>query len=449
MASVDIPKFNSWKGKTLYQVVSRLRRVKNTNDHINLFFLPNPVTKYYRREIHTSIDNTSCQSRASQSIRDAQEIPRGTFITSSNNTAALANGLLGVVDPLYPNNKGELGRDCNNNTDNCRTSQTSSDNVCFRPDVNARRRCRSAGMISRKFVGNNMAYCTDNKQYLHSRNRSIAQNEYVYIRQGDPTVKPGMNELSKSNVYSSNGLSNCPKYTISKALQNNFLQYIWLDKTLNDVTIPDGQYDVFDINNFLTQVQIANLHYYVNTVNNVKTVLLKIGYSTVYKTCTIETRPHTGMTGLTNASNWALNQLSPQLVVPVPPNSILGVKGLALQPGSYPPLNPPTYVFYAPTGGLLAPSFVPLYYKPSNSQFAVQGGVSSSARVLRLKYNEIQKAAKQTVVLGQSIGNSLAYHVPTPDYPTNIKAKMGYPLTCTPVVHQGGVVRKCDKFIYR
>lgn len=412
----------SWKGKTLEQIVSHLRRVRNTNENVNMFFLPNPVTKYYRRELN--IDHKPC-TRAS--------------ITYST----LANGLVEIVDPLYPNNKGELGNtcnDCNNNTDNCKSDRTDTNNVCFRPDINARRRCRSAGMISRKFINNQPAYCTDNKQYLHSRNRTISQNEYVYIRHGDPTIKPGV-ASSKSNVYSANGLSNCPKYTISAAKGNNILQYVWLDSTIHTVTFPDGDYDIFDLNNALTMAQIGNFHYYINSTNNVKYVLLKISYNTVYKTHTIETRACSEFSDLSSApidafniSTWNVDiqQQTPQLIIPQ--GSLLGSEGLGLQSGKYPIDEEHGFakVIYTPPGGLLMPSFVPLYYKPSNYQFAVEGGVSSSARLLRLKYNEIQKAASQTVVLNQSIGSSLAYHVPTPDYPTHLKAKLGYPLTCSP-----------------
>lgn len=482
MASLDIPKqygfqfpmgIISWKGKTVYQVVSRLRRVHNTNENMKLFFLPNPVTKYYRREINNLVDLTSCQSRASHSIGHAQEIPGGILTTLSEQNASLANGIIGIVDPLFPNDKSYLGdscQNCNNNTENCLTTSTSNDNVCFRPDVNARRRCRSAGMIPRKFIGNHnndRAYFTDNKQYLHSRNRTVSQNEYVYIRQGDPTQKPG-NALSKSNVYSASGLSHCPKYTISAALGNNILNYFWIDSLEYEVIFPDGDYDIFDLNNALTNQQLANFHFYINTTNNVKTVLLKIGYDTVYKTNTIETRSYDEMRfeGLSPAPKSAYDSAdwfyrideyspkTPQLKV-LEVNydgkyNELGPKGLGLKPGIYPEINDTAGVIYTSTGGLLAPSFVPLYYKPSNPQFATQGGVSSSARLLRIKYNEIQKAANQTVVLGQSIANSLAYNVPTPDYPTNLKAKIGYPMTCTPVVRpDSGMIRKCNKFIYR
>jgi len=436
MAAIDIPisytfqfpiGIVSWKGRTIYQIVSRLRRVTNTNNNP---FLPNPITRYYRREMITSKDPTSCHSRASQSIRDVFENPGGNYTTADKHSATLANGLIGTLDPLFPNNKtysGDSCKQCNNNPDNCQSSSTSNDNVCFRPDMNAKRRCRSAGMISRKFIANrnnDSAYFTDNKQYLHSRNRTISQNDYIHIRQGSSTIKPGT-ALSKTNIYSSTGLSHCQKYSISAELGNNVLKYVWLNGNTYSITIPDGDYDIFDFNNACTLLQIAIGHYFINPANYVKTVLITFDYDTLHGNILLNIKSYLDLQGLQPANVWT-NHVPQCIISP----SNLAQKGLGFDPGMYPrnPSNPGiTQTFSGHSGALLKPSYVPLYYKPSNPQYASQGGVTASSRILRVKYNEIQKAAKSTSILGQSVANSLAYHVIEPTYLNNFKVKLGYP----------------------
>jgi hypothetical protein len=75
----------------------------------------------------------------------------------------------------------------------------------------------------------------------------------------------------------------------------------------------------------------------------------------------------------------------------------------------------------------------PVYYKPSNSEFAQQGGVSSSAQIARVKYNTItNNGAAFTRAFGSATGNALAYGGSDQTY--TIKDKIGFPLTKTPVV---------------
>jgi hypothetical protein len=83
--------------------------------------------------------------------------------------------------------------------------------------------------------------------------------------------------------------------------------------------------------------------------------------------------------------------------------------------------------------------YVPLYYKPSNSKFASQGGVDSSARLTRLKYDTVTNSANTFMsVYGKQTANSLAYGVPGPGY--TIKDKIGYPLGCSPVAKANGML---------
>ena len=80
--------------------------------------------------------------------------------------------------------------------------------------------------------------------------------------------------------------------------------------------------------------------------------------------------------------------------------------------------------------------YVPIYYKPNNSKFAQQGGVDSSARLLRLKYDTITKVGnKMREAYGSHTANALAYGVPENGY--TIKDKIGYPNICSPKFPKG------------
>ena len=61
-------------------------------------------------------------------------------------------------------------------------------------------------------------------------------------------------------------------YNISSALGNNRLQYIWYSgtgtQTTFTITIPDGLYEVSDINSYLQSEMIANGHYLIDNTNN-------------------------------------------------------------------------------------------------------------------------------------------------------------------------------------
>ena len=52
-------------------------------------------------------------------------------------------------------------------------------------------------------------------------------------------------------------------FNITVANQNNSFSYIWVDGTVNQVLIPDGYYNLVDINAFFQSVMVANLHYMV------------------------------------------------------------------------------------------------------------------------------------------------------------------------------------------
>jgi len=87
-------------------------------------------------------------------------------------------------------------------------------------------------------------------------------------------------------------------------------------------------------------------------------------------------------------------------------------------------------------------------YKPNNFTYSQQGGVDSSTRLDRLKYDTLNTiSGTYKGVYGEAMADTLAYNVPSPGY--NAKQIIGYPLTSVPVIEKDGSVRKCRYFRYR
>lgn len=92
----------------------------------------------------------------------------------------------------------------------------------------------------------------------------------------------------------------------------------------------------------------------------------------------------------------------------------------------------------------LTSAYVPVYYKPSNSKFAQQGGVSSSTRIQRIKYDTITSAgAKLQTTFGKETASALAYST-TDSSIYSLKTKVGYPNKQTPVFSKITGELKCN-----
>jgi len=84
-------------------------------------------------------------------------------------------------------------------------------------------------------------------------------------------------------------------------------------------------------------------------------------------------------------------------------------------------------------GNPLISAYVPVYYKPSNSKFSNQGGVSASSQIQRLKYDTITDAgSKLQTTFGKETANALAYST-TDSSIYSLKNKVGFPNKKTPV----------------
>lgn len=422
----------SWKGNTFNQISSSIQKNGQLSTGENIFLKTKPL-KHYRREI-ANIVNPSCGSNASIRI-DIVNRPSGTII---NSIATNKGGLENSIDITLPNNTCETYEKCS---------------VVLSPAENARNRVRSSGMIKRKFVDGtlNDRYYTTSSQYLSSRNRTFAQNQYNYIRQGDSTAKPGTS-LASANVYTAQGLNQCQKYHI---VEGASFKYKWItDDTEYDVAIPAGYYALEDINRIFKQVMFTNLHYLIKdqTGNTTEYYSSNISYAMQFaynnNSNVIElqsyridedafpTASYTIPSNTNNVVAWAMDATNvyPQFIIEE--DNVFNT-AVGFTPATYPADNTTSADTYkvslsTATPGI-KPLYVKLYYKPNNPQFAQQGGVSASDLITRKKYNSITNstaAYRNAAGLGSSVANALAYGVPSPGY--TVKDKLGYPMKKTP-----------------
>ena len=95
-------------------------------------------------------------------------------------------------------------------------------------------------------------------------------------------------------------------------------------------------------------------------------------------------------------------------------------------------------------GDPLTTAYVPVYYKPSNSKFAQQGGVSASSLIQRIKYDTITDAgAKLKSTFGKETASALAYST-TDSSLYSLKQKVGYPNKQTPKFDKMTGEMKCN-----
>ena len=385
------------------------------------------------------------------------------------------------MDNILPNNSCEDPGSCSKITSNI----DGSSYAFLSPADNARRRCRSSGIIKRTYnpANNSASYYTDNRQYLTSRNKTYLQNQYYYIREGNPLLKPGSGKAA-SNVYSPNGVLACPKYFIPTHCTFN---YQWVDGNYYQVDIPSGYYDANDFNGKLQFTMSQNYHFLINS-NGSKVFLINITYDDnkdllVFQTLCYDTLnfpANVYSTDIHAAQTWTLRNSGTGISPPSPGagssltpglqlsnNKLLSALGLTTTsyPINIPPVpisvgigkagvNDQTYTssqnYNSNTSPGLKSVYKKIYYKPSNSQFGQQGAVSSSSLINRIKYDTINTAAYKTsgnvfgtsatAAFGGNIANALAYSVS--ENPYTMKDKIGYPNTSYPSFLKGSTVQR-------
>ena len=446
-------KYFGWKGRPFYQVIASIQRNLNNAPTLSLRQLRKPLPlKIYRKEI-VPIKGQSlpknCNARVSTKISDF-DTPGNNIVSTTLSSLYSSNGLVNTVDVNPTTLKGEDGA--------CNTPVA----CMLSPQLNARRRCRSAGMIPRKFntTKNNDCYSSSTQQYLTSRNRTIKQNEYNYIRKGDSGMIPGPG-LAASNIYSPAGLSHCAQVTISPANNNNIINYYWIDKSAKIATIPTGAYDVNSLNAAFQAQQIIN-QTYLTDANNNKTFLLNITYDTktqsvvlianVASNTSYPKTKYSDPAGFLAGANYPASD--PSVSTPGFPN-VYGATNFTISPnnnfGAVIGFAPGTYALGVNKSAYLpqiSSNYVTLYYKPNNPGFGVQGAVDSSTLIQRVKYNTITDAASGLrSAYGNAAADALAYGVSEQAY--TLKSVVGDKPKCTPVINPrtGQLCKK--RIIYR
>jgi len=405
-------KYISWKGKIFYQTSSFIKENKpNQKSTVKLTMKPLPL-KIYRREIASS-NLKNCNDRISLTI-DELSRPNSTIVSGKPVSGNQINGLVS-----YKTNDITECVSINNNPS------------CINmPDVDARRRVRSAGMVRPKYNvnHNNDTYCTSSNQYLVSRNRTFSQNQYNFIRQGNTSVQSG-SYLSKLNVYSPYGLSHCVQPYISIANQNNTFSYKWVDNILYSVVIPDGQYDIYQLNSIFKNAMIKNKHYFTSTSTDSKIFLLNMAYDDLNKKVILQTFPITDFLNMNYSpaagNNW-FNIQYQTISFEIPSTNFQNIIGF--HSGSYSQVTQSSNI-----PAHITQNYVTNHYKPNNPQFAQQGAVSSSALVARKRYDTITVVgSKMKSAYGNATANALAYNVS--DHQYTIKDRIGFPMKKTPVI---------------
>lgn len=435
----------SWKGRTINQITSSIQKnqmATGTAGKLNIFrAMP---LKIYRREIAVNIPTTSgCHnSRVSSSV-DELTRPGGYTMTkiASVDKCGLENILESPTPAALNESYGCIGTGAKNSY-NC-------------AEDNARRRCRSSGMVRRKYdpARNDLTYFNDTNQYLVSRSKTFLQNQYRHIRRSDVSIVT--NPLLAKDTYSPNGLSHCPKASIVAG--SNVFYYYWLDasgtsSTRYTVTIPPGNYDVHDLNGAFESSMYSNGHYFIYNYSHEKVFLLKIIYNS--SNGGVEIQAFSSAT-VSNASSysvpfgasWTRPGADTVPVYYIPNTGIQSVIGFST--GYYPNLSAnPTVNKTSVSYGAISnrshsvyPSYSIMYYKPSNSRFATQGSVSSSDMTTRIKYETMTSNGKAfAMALGTHVGAAMSYGVS--DHVYSVKDKIGYPAKKTPVIDKyTGAVR--------
>lgn len=405
----------SWKGRTFNQIISKMKKNTGLQTGANIF-IPPPV-KQYRREIDIE-DNCS---RASISLADFFR-PGATIVNSATGAG------VHTVDFNLVNDTTE------------KPSNQSCAQSCSRAE-NAKRRLRSTGAPKQN-------YYTSRAQYLQNRNIGNSQNNYQYLRIGDPTFRSGI-PATIQNIYTPTGINKKSKMFISgcDTDEEPLFKYRWINDDIIPVKVPDGEYDLEDLNLLFHAVQENNKHYLIDLyANNSKVHFMKFVYDVASDRIQIQC---TGIS-LTNYAadryyqwtsylitvDWAIPEQTAFPSIVLLDNVFLDAIGFEM-PGYYPPETFETTSDKYYINGSISPKmktrFQPVHYKPNNTAFATQGSVDASSFITKLRYNTITNhTTNYTTPLGKQMANALAYNVPPPGY--SYKYNLGYSANCVPTI---------------
>lgn len=429
----------SWKGRTFNQIISKMKKNTGVQNGSNVFISP-PV-KIYRMEKEIE-DNCG---RATTSLAEFFR-PGATIVNSSSGAG------IHTMDFNLVNDATE--KPCVQACENTHSQEK-----------NAKRRMRSAGAPKQN-------YYTSTRQYLENRNLGNDQNNYRNLHIGDSTFRNGI-PATLQNVYTPNGLNRRSKMRIvgCSTEENPLFKYRWFNGQEYSVPIADGEYDLEDLNLAFHTIQERNKHYLIDfQKNSTKFHCMKFVYDIASNTIQIQcfgvdstifnSQRYSPWTSYLSKVDWDIPEYTTIPNIILLDNIFLDALGFE-SPGYFPPAiinaDPPhaqpaepdenaspsnnayigkdKYFINGTKAPKMTTRFEPIHYKPSNTAFATQGGVTAGSMITRLKYETITNATTAyTTSLGKEVGIALAYNIPAPGY--SYKYILGYPANCVPIVNK-------------
>lgn len=411
----------AWKGPAINEMAPRMLKNRNTMVSSGMNYnlrLPLPLKIYRKENPFTQLSNPQLQSsgnfRERQSIDDFQR-PGGYPVVNSTSFPCMTNNPMNVLNP-----KPDFVSDQVSN------SRSASD---------ALRRVRSSsGIMTNK-------YSSSTKQYLDNRKLSFAENQFQYFRSGNANAGAAGGPLTKTNIYAAQGTNDAyRKYWLAATATPVTFQYADGHGNVFTVTVPGNcAYDIGDLDNLLQAAMIANGTSTYNLLLGTYTAPLRFGYDNLHNKIIITS---SSSSSSSSGGGFSLGGAGAASIIIAASNTAFQ-QFIGFPAGSFPAAatasSSSIYSFQIGTV-----NFKPVYYKPSNYQYAQDGAVSASDRILRLKYNTVTNNGKlYSDAYGKQVASAMAYSVSDSIYYT-IKDQIGYPLTRSPEIDPiTGIMKSC------
>lgn len=116
-------------------------------------------------------------------------------------------------------------------------------------------------------------------------NRNLGNNRLVYqFQQGGVSFQNNEIALGTLQLYYS-------WFNITSAYRNNQYSYTWVDGTVVNVTMPDGNYSVIELNAYLENIMVQNNHYLINTTTGDFVYYLQLQVNATYYAVQLNSYP--------------------------------------------------------------------------------------------------------------------------------------------------------------
>jgi hypothetical protein len=116
-------------------------------------------------------------------------------------------------------------------------------------------------------------------------NRNLGNNRLVYqFQQGGVSFQNNEIALGTLQLYYS-------WFNITSAYRNNQYSYTWIDGTTVNVTMPDGNYSVIELNAYLENIMVQNNHYLINTTTGDFVYYLQLQVNATYYAVQLNSYP--------------------------------------------------------------------------------------------------------------------------------------------------------------